>query len=92
MKKKHGSAVSKKLKRRLADLRAAESLEELRDLPGKCHELRGDRDGELAVSLDGGKRLIFAPNPPQPGGKGASKLNWTDVTAITIIEIVDYHD
>lgn len=92
MKKRHGVAASRKLRRRLSDLRAAQSLEEMRDLPGKCHELRDDREGQLAVTVSGGKRLIFKPDPPQRKGKGVAKLNWTDVSGITIIEIVDYHD
>ena len=55
----HGSARAKLIKRRLAGLRAAETLADMRHLPGNCHELSGDRDGQLAVSLDGPYRLVF---------------------------------
>ncbi len=92
MKKKHGVEVAKKLKRRLADMREAQTLEEMRSLPGKCHELERDRTGQLAIDVGNGKRLIFEPDPPQAQGKNASKLNWKEVTDITIVEIVDYHD
>ena len=87
----HGSARTKLIKRRLAGLRAAETLADMRHLPGNCHELSGDRDGQLAVSLDGPYRLVFeAANDPSPhlpdGG-----LDWARVTAIRILEVVNYH-
>lgn len=75
----------------MKQLQAADTLADMRLLPGRCHELRGDRAGELAVSLDGPYRLIFQPaNDPIPtlpdGG-----LDWSQVTAICIIEVVNYH-
>ena len=78
--------------RRIADLEAAACLEDFRTLPGRCHELKADRKGQLAMDLVGPRRLIFRPahNPVplcQTGG-----LDWTKVTAVCIIEVVDYHD
>jgi hypothetical protein len=63
----------------------------MRGLAGKCHELSGDRKGQLGMRLTGGKRLIFEPaNDPLPtlddGG-----LDWERVDAIRVLEIVDYH-
>jgi len=63
----------------------------MRTLPGaRCHELKGNRAGQLAVSLDHPGRLIFEPTKPVPRREDGG-LDWTRVTAIEVIEIVDYH-
>ena len=60
MARKLGVDAARKLKQRLSELEAAESLDDLRRLPGaRCHELTGDRKGQLAVDLAHPKRLIF---------------------------------
>ena len=80
------------LGRRLDDLRAATVLEEMRNLPGRCHELTGDRKGQLALDLVHPHRLIFeVANSPVPM-KTDKGLDWTKATSIRIIEIEqDYH-
>lgn len=40
-------------------MRAAPTLEAMRNLPGRCHELRGNRGGQLSIDLDGPYRLLF---------------------------------
>ena len=86
----YGIRVGKKITERLAQIRHAESLAELRNTSGHCHELTGNRKGQLAINLAHPYRLIFAPSPPIPtladGG-----LDWKKVTAIRIIAIIDYH-
>ena len=47
-----GTIRSKKYLQRVADLCEAETLEDVRYLPGNYHELTGDRKGQWAVSLD----------------------------------------
>ena len=90
--REYGQARAKQIKLRLDDMRAASFLEELSYLPGRCHELKGDRKGELAVDLGHPFRLIFCVvNNPVPL-KEDGGLDWKSVTAIEIIEIVDYHD
>jgi len=87
-----GVVRAKKIRLRLDDMAAADNLAVMRKLPGHCHELTGDRAGELAVSLDGPYRLIFEPaNEPVPQNADGG-LNWVEVTAVRILEIVDYHD
>ena len=76
---------------RLADLDAAASLEEMRQLPGRCHELSGDRKGQLAIDLAGGKRLVFEPAANPPAQREQGGLDWEAVDAIRLIEIIDYH-
>ena len=92
LKRKYGSRRAKLIRRRVDDLWAAVTLEDVRGLPGRCHELRHDRTGQLAIDLDHPCRLIFEPaNNPIPRHAGGN-LDWTRVTAIRIIEVVDYHD
>jgi toxin HigB-1 len=89
--KEHGATCAKRIAGRLADLEAAGCLEEFRHLPGGCHELDGDRDGQLALKLPDGKRLIIRPSAdPAPMTEGGG-LDWGAVEAVEIVEIVDYH-
>lgn len=81
----------KLLQRRLASLAAAPTLASMDGVPGRCHQLTGDRNGEFAVHLWGQFRLVFVPgNNPTPrladGG-----IDRTLVTKILIMEVVDYH-
>lgn len=88
--KELGKPCAKKLKRRLADLMAAESPTEL--LAGNPHPLKGERDGQFAVTLQGGKRLCFEPYHDPVPTKSDGGLDWGRVTAIMIVYIGDYHD
>jgi len=89
---KFGPVRAKLIKRRLYQCRAAENLEVLRSLPQvRCHELKGNREGTLAVDLDHPYRLIFEPaNDPIPR-KLDGGLDWTGVTAIRVLSVEDYH-
>lgn len=91
LQKDHGEGCAKKIAARLADLRAASSLEAFRHLPGGCHELSGDREGQLALRLPDGKRLIMRPSDNPAPAKDDGGLDWSAVEAIEIVEIVDYH-
>lgn len=87
----YGSIVAKRITQRLQELRAAESLEDLRRLPGRCEELAGDRAGQLSVRLDRQYRLIFEPAGNPAPTKPDGGLDWSAVTEIVIVEVVDYH-
>jgi len=90
-KKELGSEGAKVLKQRLDQMRDVDSLEDLRFEPGGWHELVGDRDGQLACSLRGLNRLVFTPaNDPIPT-KPDGGLDWSGVTAVINIKIIDYH-
>jgi plasmid maintenance system killer protein len=89
--KKFGAEMAKRIRRRLDDLSAAESLETMRNLPGRCHELEAERKGQLAVDLVHPQRLILEPYPQPPPVKPDGGLDWTQVTAVTVLEVVDYH-
>ena len=89
-KRRLGQASAKKLQSRIADLVAATRLG---DIPaGHPHPLRGSREGQFAVRLAGGHRLVFvATDDPMPvTDDGAT--DWKQVASIRIVFIGDYHD
>ncbi len=82
------------IRARLDELVDAENLSVMRTLPmAECHELKGNRVGQLAVKLDKGFRMIFeAADEPIPQ-KSDGGLDWKKVTAIRILKLTeDYHD
>lgn len=92
LQKRHGQVRAKRILQRLSDLKAAEVLEDLRNMPGRCHELRGDRAGQFSLDLDHPYRLIFrSANDPVPR-KQDGGINWTEVTAIQILGVEDTHE
>jgi proteic killer suppression protein len=90
--RKYGPVCARLIRRRLDEFRAADDLEVLRCLPQlRCHELKGNREGTLAVDLDHPYRLIFEPaNDPTPR-KPDNGLDWNRVTAIRVLSVEDYH-
>jgi len=91
LRKAYGSDGAKKVMRRLSDLRAAPSLEEMRNLPGRIHELEADRDGQLAIDLAGGCRLVIAPTNGWPSEKQEGDHVWAEIDSVQVLEIADYH-
>lgn len=88
---KLGPMMAKVLKRRMADLIAAVCLEDLKSVSGAYHELSGDRKGQFSTSLKQPFRLIFEPDHDPVPRKDDGGINWSMVTRVQIIEIVDYH-
>lgn len=87
-----GNQVAKKIRQRLAQLHAAETLEDMRQFgAAKAHELKGDRAGQIAVTAAGALRIIVIPAVEPAPRKPDGGLDWSKVTAITIVEITDYH-
>lgn len=77
--------------KRLNSMYAADSLEDVRHLPGNFHELSGDRKGQWACNLDQPYRLIFEPvNDPIPVDANG-KFVWIEIREIEILEITNYH-
>ena len=87
---KLGTDCAKKLRARLSDLEAADTVTDL--TVGRPHPLTGDREGQFALDLSGGFRLTFSPDhdpcPELPDGG----IDWAKVTIICIEYIGDYHD
>jgi proteic killer suppression protein len=92
LEKKYGQDRAKRIRRRLDDLRAASVLEDMRNLPGRCHELLHDRAGQLSLDLDHPYRLIFEPADEPIPKKPDGGIEWTKVTAVMIIGVEDTHE
>ena len=89
---KYGPKGAERLMRRLDELRAAETLEDMRYLPqARCHELRGNLKGILSVDAQHPLRLLFRPasNPVPKTPDGG--LDWAGVTTIEILGVEDTH-
>jgi len=95
LERKHGTLRAKKIRVRLAALRAAETLMDFwppKSGPERCHELtQGQRSGQLSVDLDYPYRLIFIPDHDPVPRLGDGGLDWSRVTAIKILEVEDTH-
>ena len=87
----HRWIEAKKIQQRLKDLRAAETLADMRLMPGRCHELRENLAGHLSLDLDHPYRLLFRPaedTEPSPGGG----LDWSKVTSVAVASVTDTHE
>lgn len=87
-----GKPAADKLATRLDDLAAAASMEVVRSLPGNWEELIGDRKGQFSCRLDKKLRLIVKPTRQPPPLKADGGLDWAAIDAVTVIEVVNYHD
>ena len=92
LKRKYGDICAKKIRRRLDDLSAADNLEVMKTLPGRCHELKGNRHGQLSLDLEHPLRLIFVPDDFPPSLKVDGGIDWENVTVIKILGIEDTHE
>lgn len=83
---------AKPLMRRIAILAEANCLA---DVPGRpperCHPLKGDRAGQFAVVVKDNWRLVFMPDHDPLPLDADGALDLRGVTAIRIMEVVDYH-
>lgn len=83
---------ARKVNQRVKDLGSAETLATMRTIPAaRCHELTGDRKGELGVDVSVNFRLVFQPNHDPTPRKEDGGLLWENVTKIQILGIEDYH-
>ena len=89
--KVHGDVMAKKIGLRLQQMEAARSLDDLRNLPGRWHELTGDLKGSLACDLVHPHRLIFRPTAEPPPRRADGSLDWSAVDSVTVSDVDDYH-
>lgn len=91
--RQYGPRRAKLIGQRLYELHSANVLSDLSSLPGtRCHELKGDRSGQLSVDLDHPYRLVFEPADNPVPRKADGGLDWTQVTVIRILEVEDTHE
>ena len=86
----YGAELAKAIMKRLTDIEAAGCLEDMRNLPGKWHELKDSLDRCIACSLSGNWRLILRPVEPAPL-KPDGGLNWKEVVTLRVVDVKDYH-
>ena len=90
-----GEGLAKKVRQRLNEMQAANSLADLSHLPPpRCHALSGRRKGQFAVDLTGNYRMVFEPfhNPlPYKENSKEKELDLSRITDIIILEVTDYH-
>jgi toxin HigB-1 len=88
--KELGQPCSRKLKARLVNLETAEVVTDL--VAGKPHPLKGDRLGQFALNLEGGRRIVFeSANDPIPLHEDRG-IDWSKVNQVQIVFVGDYHD
>lgn len=86
-----GQKRAKLLQKRLSALLDANTLQDVKALPGHFHELVDNRKGQWACDLDQPYRLIFEPiEKPIPTSKDGNYL-WVEIKGIELIEITNYH-
>ena len=90
--KNYGDRMALAIQSRLAVLRNANNLFLVPSSPPvRLHQLSGDRQGQFAVDLVHPQRLIFVPNHDPVALREEGGIDRDKVTAITIIEVTDYH-
>jgi proteic killer suppression protein len=89
--KKYGARRAQLIRLRLDSLKFAETLEDVRHLPGRFHELKENRKGEWSCDLDHPYRLIFIPHESPIPTDANGKYIWVEIIAVDVTEIVDYH-
>ncbi|MBL6956527.1 MAG: type II toxin-antitoxin system RelE/ParE family toxin [Chlorobium phaeobacteroides] len=89
--RKLGTKRAKVFKQRLDDLRAAETLEDVRHLPGHYHELKENRKGQWSCDLDQPYRMIFIPHEDPIPANADGQYLWIEIRGLDVIEITNYH-
>jgi proteic killer suppression protein len=88
--KQLGSDQAKRLRTRIAQLRAATQVLQLQ--LGRPHPLVGDLAGQFSVDLVHPTRLLFEPADHPPPSHPHGGIDWQQVSRIRILAIEDTHD
>jgi proteic killer suppression protein len=86
-----GSIRAKLFNQRLGDLLNAQTLEDVRNLPGNYHELVENRKGQWACNLDHPYRLVFIPHEEPIPTDENGKYVWVEIKGVEIVEVTNYH-
>jgi proteic killer suppression protein len=81
--------VAQKLKHRLADLRAADSVEDL--VAGRPRETESANPGYFVIDLTDGSRLAFCANHRNVPLLTSGGVDWSRVSRIKILRIENAH-
>jgi proteic killer suppression protein len=92
IRKEYGNDMARTIMRRLAVLNAAPTLTQVPIVPPlRRHLLSDARKDQYAVDLVHPRRLIFEVNHNPVPRYADGGIDTDQITAITIIEVVDYH-
>jgi toxin HigB-1 len=90
-KKELGEQCARKLKLRLDAILMADTLDAIRNMSGRFHELRGEYEGTWACDLQQPYRLIFEPMEIPIPVTADGGYDWSEIRGINILSIIDYH-
>ena len=92
LQKAYGDHIAQTIRRRLAVLKNARTLSLVPTTkPERRHQLTGNRRGQYALDLIHPPRLVFKPDHEPLPRKKDGGIDTDRITAITIIEVMDYH-
>ncbi len=92
MERAYGKDMAKRLKQRLAELKAAAALSDVSHLPpARLHELTGNLKDHFSVDLGHPYRLLFVPDHDPVPRNTQGGIDRDAVTAILIVNIKDTH-
>lgn len=88
--RKFGLKVAERLKRRLADLRAANNVNDI--IAGKPQVVNTAHPQQLMLELCDGYCLFFCANHNQIPLLTPNEINWSKVSRVKILRIEKYYD
>ena len=92
LRKTYGARMARVIMMRMSVLKAARNLGLVPTTPpDRRHQLSGDRDEQFAVDLVHPHRLVFEANHEPVPRRDDGGIDVEQVTAITIVDVVDYH-
>ncbi len=92
LQKTYGAQMAKTIMMRMAVLKTAPNLGLVPTTrPDRRHQLSGTREGQFAVDLVHPHRLVFEPSHQPPPCRDDGGIDVQQVTAITILDVIDYH-
>lgn len=92
LKRNYGNRMALTIMARVGVLKNAGSLQKVPATPPeRRHQLKGRRDEQFAVDLVHPYRLVFEPDHSKLPRNEDRGIDLERVTAIRILEVVDYH-
>lgn len=89
--REYGNDRAMKIARHLKRFELADSLADVWSGPGRPHELKADRAGQISFDLGHPYRLLIRPTDDPPPTKVDGGLDRTEVRAITVVKVADTH-